>query len=80
MMFCGMTNALLLIAMAFGYTVFCSANKEKKALRNLGLFIGIFAMAMSAILILSNLAGGKHCDKKMMMKHRQMMSAPPLEE
>lgn len=79
-MFCGMTNALLLIALAFGYIVFYLANKEKKALRNLGFFIGIFVLAMSAIFILNSLTSGKHCDKKMMMKHRQMMSAPPLEE
>lgn len=81
-MMSGMVEALLLISLALGYVVFYLANREEKALRNLGFFIGVFVMALSAVLIFNNLASGKFCGKMggkgMMMKQRQMMPPTPI--
>jgi len=81
MMMCEMSSALLLIALASGYVVLYLANREEKAMHNIGFFIGVFVMAFSAVIILGNVVGGSRCAKMcggkgMMMKHGQMM--PPI--
>lgn len=78
------TEAVLLIALALGYVVCYFANQEEKQMKTIGLLIGGFVIAMSLILILTNLSIGiKRCnmmDKSMsgmpMMRQRMMQQQP----
>ena len=78
MFFCKSTGGELLIALALGYIVCYLANREEKALKNIGLAIGIFIIAASVLLVAAKFAwkmqackGGMGMPHKMMMQEQQ---------
>lgn len=84
MPFSGMLDALMLVALAMGYVVLYLAKREDKALRTIGYIIGIFIIALSALLILVGLgfkarACGKMAGMSGMMpsRHGMMMQGAP---
>lgn len=88
MMLGGLSEGILMIALALGYIVCYLANREEKNLRMAGLLIGGFVIAFSAIALVGNLLfTARVCGMgKMsrmgrmgmpMMQHKMMPPAPP---
>jgi len=50
-----LTNAVLLVALGLGYVVCYLAEREEKFLRTLGYFIGTFMVALSMMIIITNI-------------------------
>jgi len=61
----GITDAILLVALALGYIVCYLASREEKTLRLAGYFIGVFIILLSAMLIVNNVVlGARFCGKR----------------
>lgn len=76
-MMAGIPEALLLMALGLGYIVCYLAQREEKALRTVGYFIGTFIIVLSALLIVVNVFFGPRFSPRtmgmMMPHHRTMM-------
>lgn len=70
----------LLIALGLGYIVCYLANREEKALRQVGFLIGTFIIALSVIMIVNQLLlSARMCNMaaKGFMPHKMMMKGQP---
>jgi len=88
-MFSGLTEGVLLIALALGYIVCYLANREEKKLRFLGYLVGVFIIIFCAVTIISNAFFSARmygamckmrkmgCMSKMGMMQHKMMPPPP---
>lgn len=77
----GMSIGFLLIALGVGYLVCAQAGKESKGLKTLGYIIGVFIIAISAIIILNKVVWfcgnySKMCPLKGMMQQQMPMPIP----
>jgi ABC-type arginine transport system permease subunit len=75
-MMAGIAEAMLLIALGLGYIVCYLANREEKALRTIGYFIGTFIIVLSSLLIMVNVFFAAKFRRKamgMMIPHQKMM-------
>jgi len=73
----GLTDGILMIALASGYIVCYLAKREEKRLRILGLLVGLFIMAFVASIIITNVFfTARMCgamNKRMGMPYHKMM-------
>lgn len=75
--FSGTAAATTLIALALGYIVCYLAKREDKALKTVGYVIGVFIIALSAILLVGKSVARFDLYRKVGKQHyRQMLEMP----
>lgn len=80
MMMGGVTNAILLVALALGYVVYYLGRREEKELKTVGYVIGTFIICFAIFCLVSNmLISARMCNLMGKQKHMGMFKkvVPP---
>ncbi len=81
----GLTDGILMIALASGYVVCYLAKREEKRLKTLGYLVGLFIIAFTASIVITNvlfaarMCGGMGKMQRMGRQHQKMMMQKPVQ-